>query len=51
MQSYQNIVVYVTNYGEGPSQQLFIYDDYHDRDASKIVFKSDILSIKLTQNW
>lgn len=51
MQNIHNLVAYVRNDGDGPSQQLYIYDDDHDRDASKIVFKSEILQIKLTQTW
>lgn len=51
VQSVNNLVVYVRNDGDGPSRQLYIYDDDHNRDASKILFKSDIKNIKLTQTW
>ena len=51
IQNLNNLVVYVREDGEGQSCQLYFYDDDHDRDASKIFFKSEIKSIKLTQNW
>lgn len=44
-----NLVVYVRG---GPScQELYIYDECHEREASKIYFKDKILDFKLTGNW
>lgn len=51
VQNISNLVVYVREDGECPSCQLYIYDDDHNRDASKILFKSEIKAFKLTQTW
>ena len=51
MQSINNLVVYVRGGEACPGQEIYIYDDQQDRDASKILFKSKILSIKLSINW
>jgi hypothetical protein len=50
MQSINNLVVYVRGGEACPGQEIYIYDDQQDRDASKILFKSKILSIKLSIN-
>lgn len=48
VQNINNYVVYVRGGTECPGQELYIYDDYHDRDASKILFSSKIKTVKLS---
>ena len=43
-----NLVAYVRG---GPCQELYIYDDIHDRESSKIWFKQKIVDFKLSENW
>ena len=50
-QNLNNIVAYVRGGEACPGQELYIYDDYHDRDASKILFQSKIKTLKLSTNW
>lgn len=51
MQCMNNMVVYVRGGEDNPSKELSIYDDYQEKDCSKMVFKSEIKSIKLTDVW
>lgn len=51
MQTINNLVVYVRGGEECPGQELYIFDDDHDRDASKIYFNTKIKNFCLTLNW
>lgn len=51
VQTINNLAVYVRGSEEYPANQLFIYDDDHDRNASKMIFKSEIKGIRLTTRW
>lgn len=50
MQNINNLSAYLRG-GDCPAQELFIYDDNHDRVAAKIVFKKPIKTFKLSHNW
>ncbi|CAI2369159.1 unnamed protein product [Moneuplotes crassus] len=49
-QNINNIIAYVRGGDACPGRELYIYDDYHNRDASKILFKSQIKSLKISIN-
>lgn len=50
VQNINNLVAYLRGGEECPGQELYIFDDYHDRDASKIYFKEKIKDFKLSTN-
>lgn len=51
IQNISNLVVYVRGGPLSNARELYIYDDYHFRDANKMVFKGEILGIRLTKFW
>lgn len=51
IQNISNLVVYVRGGSLSNGRELYIYDDYHFRDADKMVFKDEILGIRLTKFW
>ena len=51
IQNVSNLVVYVRGGTLSNGRELYIYDDYQFRDWDKMVFRSEILGIRLTKFW
>mmetsp|Transcript_9211 Transcript_9211/g.10417 ORF Transcript_9211/g.10417 Transcript_9211/m.10417 type:complete len:128 (+) Transcript_9211:8-391(+) len=49
-QNLNNIVAYVRGGEACPGRELYIYDDYHERDGAKILFPTKIKTLKLSTN-